>query len=103
MGPSKDRIVIDADRISQPFVVRAWLKGDRFCPRGMKGRSKKLQDFFTDVKLSHADRRRIPLVVAPEGIVWVVGYRQDERWSVTPDTKRYVIVAVHSLRAEEGS
>ncbi|HEX5646245.1 MAG TPA: tRNA lysidine(34) synthetase TilS [Nitrospira sp.] len=103
MVPGKDRIVIDADRMSQPFVVRAWQAGDRFCPLGMKGRSKKLQDFFMDVKLSRADRRRIPLVVAPEGIVWVVGYRQDERWSVTPGTKRYLTLAVHPVQAEEGS
>jgi tRNA(Ile)-lysidine synthase len=95
--------VIDADRISQPFVVRAWQRGDRFCPYGMKGRSKKLQDFFMDVKLSRADRRRIPLVVVPEGIVWVVGYRQDERWSVTSETKRYITLAVHPAQAEEGS
>jgi tRNA(Ile)-lysidine synthase len=103
MVPAKDRIVIDADRVSQPFVVRAWQKGDRFCPYGMKGRSKKLQDFFMDVKLSRADRRRIPLVVAPEGIVWVVGYRQDERWSVTSATKRYMTLAVHPAQEEEGS
>lgn len=103
MVPAKDRIVIDADRISQPFVVRAWQRGDRFCPYGMKGRSKKLQDFFMDVKLSRADRSRIPLVVAPEGIVWVVGFRHDERWSVTSQTKRYVTLAVHPAQAEEGS
>jgi tRNA(Ile)-lysidine synthase len=103
MVSGRDRIVIDADRMSQPFVVRAWQAGDRFYPLGMKGRSKKLQDFFMDVKVSRADRRRIPLVVAPEGIVWVVGYRQDERWSVTPGTTRYMTLAVHPAQAEEGS
>ena len=56
-----------------------------------------------DVKLSRADRSRIPLVVAPEGIVWVVGFRHDERWSVTSQTKRYVTLAVHPAQAEEGS
>ena len=101
MVPAKDCIAIDAGRISQPFVVRSWQAGDRFCPQGMKGRSKKIQDFFMDLKLSRADRRRIPLVVAPEGIVWVVGYRQDERWRVTPDTKRYMTLAVHPSRAEK--
>jgi tRNA(Ile)-lysidine synthase len=103
MVADKDRIVVDADRVSQPLVVRAWRAGDRFCPLGMKGRSKKLQDFFMDVKLSLVERRRIPLVVAPEGIVWVVGYRQDERWAVTPDTKRYMALAVHPTQAGKGS
>jgi tRNA(Ile)-lysidine synthase len=27
-----DRILVDADRISGPLVVRAWQPGDRFCP-----------------------------------------------------------------------
>jgi tRNA(Ile)-lysidine synthase len=27
------------------------------------------------------------VVAAPEGIVWVVGYRQDERWAATAETK----------------
>jgi len=83
--------------------VRAWQRGDRFCPRGMKGRSKKLQDFFADLKVSRADRRRIPVVVAPEGIVWIVGYRQDERWLVTSGTKRFLTLAVHPAQTEKGS
>jgi tRNA(Ile)-lysidine synthase len=103
MVAAKDRIVVDADRVSQPLVVRAWQAGDRFCPLGMKGRSKKLQDFFMDAKLSLVDRRRTPLVVAPEGIVWVVGYRQDGRWAVTPDTKRYLALAVYPAQAGKGS
>lgn len=103
MVPGRDRIVIDADRVSQPFMVRAWQTGDWFCPRGMKGRSKKLQDYFVDVKVSRAERREVPLVVAPEGIVWVVGYRQDERWSVTPGTTRYLKLEVRTDQAEEGS
>ena len=103
MVPTKDCIVIDADRISQPLVVRAWQPGDRFCPHGMEGHSKKLQDFFIDAKLSRGDRGRVPLVVAPEGIVWVIGYRQDERWLATPDTKRYMTLAVYPSQGEEGS
>src|SRR5262249_14430506 len=103
MVPTKDCIVIDADRISQPLVVRSWQPGDRFCPHGMEGHSKKLQDFFIDAKLSRADRRRVPLVVAPEGIVWVIGYRQDERWVATPNTKRYMTLAVYPAQEEEGS
>ncbi len=83
----KDRILVDADRVSQPLMVRNWLPGDRFYPSGMRGHSKKLQDFFTDLKIPPATRARIPLVVAPEGILWVVGYRQDGRWALTAATK----------------
>ncbi len=87
----KDRILVDADRVSQPLIVRNWLPGDRFHPSGMGGHSKKLQDFFTDLKIPIATRSRIPLVVAPEGILWVVGYRQDARWAPTPSTERCLV------------
>jgi tRNA(Ile)-lysidine synthase len=89
---AKNRTVVDADLISGPLVVRAWQPGDRFCPFGMNGRSKKLQNFFTDLKLSGGDRTRVPVVAAPEGIVWVVGYRQDDRWSVTGTTERCLVI-----------
>jgi tRNA(Ile)-lysidine synthase len=57
----------------------------------MGGHSKKLQDFFTDLKISTTTRSLIPLVVAPEGILWVVGYRQDDRWAPTAATKRCLV------------
>jgi tRNA(Ile)-lysidine synthase len=98
-----DRILVDADRIAGPLVVRAWQPGDRFCPFGMKGRSKKLQDFFTDLKVSGGDRAKIPVVAAPEGIVWVVGYRQDDRWSVTRRTERCLVITVDRLPPVRGT
>ncbi len=93
----KSRIVVDADRVSQPLMVRTWLPGDRFHPAGMGGHSKKIQDFFTDLKIPIAARSIIPLVVAPEGILWVVGYRQDERWAPTATTKRCLVFTSEEL------
>lgn len=95
-------IVVDADRVSGPLVVRAWQPGDRFHPLGMKGRSKKLQDFFTDLKVPIDARRRIPVVVSPEGIVWIVGYRQDERWALTAATERCLVITANEESAGEG-
>lgn len=91
---SRTCIAVDADRISGPLVVRSWHRGDRFYPAGMKGHSKKLQDFFTDLKVPIERRSRIPVVAAPEGIVWVAGYRQDERWAVGPTTRRCLLLTV---------
>lgn len=93
-GDRKDRIMVDADRIVGPLMVRAWQPGDRFCPFGMKGRSKKLQDFFTDLKVLGSDRTRIPVVATGERIVWVVGYRQDDRSALTPLTEQCLVMTV---------
>ncbi|OQW35066.1 MAG: hypothetical protein A4E19_01725 [Nitrospira sp. SG-bin1] len=102
-GPlGKDRILVDADRVSQPLTVRNWIPGDRFCPAGMGGHSKKLQDFFTDLKIPIAARSRIPLVVAPEGILWVVGHRQDDRWVPTVATQRWLVFTTDRRPLGEG-
>jgi tRNA(Ile)-lysidine synthase len=80
-GPEgRSQVVVDGDQLRGPLVVRAWRPGDWFCPAGMGGKRKKLQDFFVDQKVRRDERGRVPLVVAPAGIVWVVGYRGDERF-----------------------
>ena len=91
----KDWIAVDAQKLSQPWTLRSWVPGDRFYPFGMRGHSKKLQDFFADQQVPVKTRSRIPLLIAPEGIVWVVGYRQDQRWVPTASTERRLIVTVN--------
>ncbi len=41
-----------------------------------------------DAKIPQSWRQHIPIVSSPNHIVWVVGYRIDDRVKVTPDTKR---------------
>ena len=102
-SPGQETILVDADRVTHTLTVRGWLPGDRFCPRGMGGHSKKLQDFFTDLKMPLAVRARIPLLVAPEGIVWIVGYRQDERWMPTSSTTQCLVITVNPPPLTEGT
>lgn len=93
-APAADRALFDADRLSAPLMLRSWRAGDRFYPCGMKGKSKKLQDFFTDIKVGRQERKRIPLLVAPEGVLWVVGRRQDERFLVRGNSSRCLVATV---------
>ena len=81
---------VDADKLSAPLTIRTWRPGDRFVPLGCSG-SKKLQDFFTDLKLPRWKRNGVPVILDSRGqIVWVVGFRLDDRVKVTPTTKRFV-------------
>jgi tRNA(Ile)-lysidine synthase len=93
-GPSQGRAMFDADRFSEPLLVRAWQPGDRFSPYGMGGMSKKLQDFFTDRKVNRHERDKVPLLVAPEGILWVVGMQQDERFIIRDGTTHCIVASV---------
>lgn len=98
---STERVLFDADRYSEPLLVRSWRAGDRFFPQGMKGKSKKLQDFFTDRKIPRHRRENIPLLVAPEGILWVVGMRQDERFIVSHKTTSCLVGSVSNRASEK--
>jgi tRNA(Ile)-lysidine synthase len=95
-GLPGDRAVfaVDRDRCDGPLSVRNWRKGDWFCPLGMGGHRKKLQDFFVDRKVGRTLRGGIPLVVAPSGIVWVAGYRGDERFAAGPATAHPVMLSI---------
>jgi tRNA(Ile)-lysidine synthase len=75
-------IYLDPAAFSGPLTVRPRRPGDRFHPLGMGGRSRSLKRFLMDRKVPRDARGRVALVVAPEGIVWVAGMRQDGRFVV---------------------
>ncbi len=77
----------DLDKTGDKLVVRSRRPGDRFQPLGMS-QPKKLNEFMIDAKIPQAWRRRIPLVCSPRHIIWVVGWRIDDRVKVTESTKQ---------------
>jgi tRNA(Ile)-lysidine synthase len=78
---------LDRDKTGDKLLVRPRQPGDRFQPLGMS-QPKKLGEFMIDSKIPSAWRQRIPLVCSPQHILWVVGWRIDERVKVTEDTKK---------------
>ncbi len=78
---------VDAERCGRSLWLRHRRPGDRFQPLGMAGQ-KKVQDFFVDAKVPRAERDTVPLLISPRGIVWIVGYRLDERFRVRPETRQ---------------
>ena len=78
---------LDFDKLKFPLTLRHWRHGDRFHPLGMKG-SKLLSDFFVDQKFTEYQKQNVWLLVSADGdILWVVGYRLDDRFKITDDTK----------------
>ncbi len=88
--PADSRVAtVDADKITFPLNLRKWKKGDRFFPFGMQN-SKKLSDFFIDLKLSLDEKEKTWLLCSGENIIWVIGKRMDDRFKITGDTKRMI-------------
>jgi len=81
--------IIDRRKLVEPLVLRTWKQGDRFKPLGMQ-QSKKLSDFFTDVKIPMHIKKQRPILVDQKKIVWVCGLRIDDRVKVTKNTKEIV-------------
>ncbi|MFC1962245.1 tRNA lysidine(34) synthetase TilS [Chloroflexota bacterium] len=83
----------DFDRVGRIISVRRRHPGDRFQPLGMSA-PKKLNEFMIDAKIPRSWRKRIPIITSPGQILWVVGYRIDERAKVTDTTRRVLHLKV---------
>ena len=65
-----------------PLIVRLWQAGDRFRPLGSPG-SRKLQDWFTDRKISSERRRQLPVITHQDQILWVPGLPPAHNYRLT--------------------
>jgi tRNA(Ile)-lysidine synthase len=90
-------VSIDADKLVYPLKIRTWYEGDHFFPLGMKGK-KKLSDFFINQKVPLHQKEEIPILVNGNGeIMWIGGYRPDERYKVNDNTKKVTIFELFKL------
>ena len=82
-----DVIYLDSDKLDFPLRVRSVLSGDYFYPFGMNGK-KKVSKYLKDEKTSVFDKDKVLILETSKNkIIWVVGMRLDDRFSVTDDTK----------------
>jgi tRNA(Ile)-lysidine synthase len=92
------RAYLDADVLGQELYVRRRQAGDRFRPLGLGGQHKLVSDLMINAKIPAWWRDRVPLLVrADDTVMWVCGWRVDERAKVCQETAR---VAVICLRLE---
>lgn len=78
---------LDLDQLIFPLILRHWHEGEYFQPLGMTG-LKKLSDFFIDEKYSIPDKENTWILASGNQLVWIVGKRMDDRFKITPQTKR---------------
>ena len=88
---------VDAGKLVYPLTLRPWKQGDIFQPIGMKGR-KKVSDLFTGEKIPLTQKNNVPILVNGNNeIIWVGGYRPDDRYKVTEGTKKVTIFELFNL------
>jgi tRNA(Ile)-lysidine synthase len=91
----------DADKIEFPLLLRKAKEGDYFYPFGMsksktlgKVGKKKLSKYFKDEKFSLLDKEHAAVLFSGEKLIWLINHRTDDRFKVTPSTKRILKMVV---------
>jgi len=87
----------DLHKTGTKLFVRQRRPGDRFQPLGMS-MPKKLYEFMVDAKIPHSWRGHIPIVCSPQQIIWVAGWRIDDRVKTTEASKE--IIRLEFIKSE---
>jgi len=81
-------LYLPEEQLVFPVTIRHWQHGDAFHPLGSKGKQK-LSDFFNNQKIDGFTKQQISLFCVGDDIVWIIGYRSDERYKLRNDTDFY--------------
>lgn len=90
---AKKLACLDADKIRFPLQLRKWKEGDWFCPLGMN-KKKLISDFLIDQKVPLNLKKEVYLLTSNGSIVWVIGFRIDDRFKVTEKTAKICLMEV---------
>lgn len=89
----KSIVLIDADKIEWPLLLRSWQPTDYFYPFGTQ-KKKKLNQFLAAAQLSPVEKEKMTVISTGDRIVWVVGQRMDNRFRITDTTKSVLKLSI---------
>lgn len=91
--------LLDKGQLQFPLRLRHWKPGDYFYPLGMNGKRQKVQDFFSNNKISRFEKEKVWILeTGKEEICWIVGWRIDDRFKIRPTTEEYLLIQCDSLK-----
>ena len=77
----------DYDIIKNTVKIRHRMAGDSIVINRYGGR-KKLKQYFTDQKIPQEDRDKIWIAADGDEVLWIVGYRQSQKYQITEKTTK---------------
>ncbi len=88
---AKKTATLDFDTLKSPLKIRKWKDGDWFCPLGMN-KKKNLSDFLNAEKIPLNLKKDVFVITSNGSIVWVVGFRIDNRFKISEKTTKGLII-----------
>ena len=92
----------DYDKIHNRLMVRTARPGDYLTINSALD-TRKLSDYFIDIKVPHSVRSGIPVIADGSHIYWVIGHRISEYPKVSDETKTLLYIEVFKDSAKENS
>ncbi|NLB52000.1 MAG: tRNA lysidine(34) synthetase TilS [Syntrophomonadaceae bacterium] len=89
--PTNGETYFDYDKMKQPLFLRSRKKGDRFEPSNMQG-TKKIKDYFIDIKLPIEERDLVPVLASDQEIYGLLGYRSAKKAIVDSNTQNILVI-----------
>jgi tRNA(Ile)-lysidine synthase len=96
--PDRFTACFSRELVGDNLKVRARQRGDRFQPLGMH-QPKRVGEFMLDARIPRSWRNRVPIIYTPQQIIWVAGWRIDERVKVNSDTGQVICLKMVKLPA----
>lgn len=84
-------VMLNADKMRKPLLLRPWKNGDRFRPIELKGKSKKIKDYFTDKKVPLPLKFSVPILTThTDEILAVLPYSIDFDYRTTGEEENWL-------------
>jgi tRNA(Ile)-lysidine synthase len=80
---------LDGERVPGPLELRNWRPGDQYWPFGYTG-PEKIKLLFQKHKVPLWERRKWPIIVSGETIVWVRRFGPAAEYAATPLSRRVI-------------
>ena len=91
-----DKAALDRDLLDSPLVLRNWLPGDSFRPKGRRT-SRKLKQFLRMNRVGVSDREGWPVLTSGNTLVWTRGLPAAAEFAPQAATRVGVIIAEEDL------
>jgi len=88
---SPNKKFFDIEKTGKKLYVRNRRFGDTFAPNGIPG-TKKIKDFFSDLKIPTVERNRIPILTNGKEIIWIMGFRTSKKFLKDKNSKEVIIL-----------